>query len=395
MIINTLIALGLIITPFIVLTGYDTRMPKMAAALVFALALSLWVLYKGHIKPFANKWVLIFIGYLLLNIYLSPKPDIILFDIRVGNIWVWQSVSYIIIFSLMLISTASIEFKPQDIKRLLNIMVHCGLVMAVYCILQALCLDQFFKSIGGGTDSLLYANQIAGTLGNPTIAAPFMAMLIPLALYLKRYIFAVIMALATILTMSQVGIGAMAVSLLFYFAVKSKRNLIIAVSTGIIAISAYAFICPVRATINDSYRFGAWKTMTEDMVKPNPGARYPITGIGTGSFGYTFHVKHARHEIHSTFIQAHNEYLELFWNTGLVGLDLFLCAMFYVWKQNFSIKAVLSSTANQYRMALLSSFLCISICAGGTFVFQIGTTIFYTILIVGLLTNTSEHKEEV
>jgi O-antigen ligase len=192
-----------------------------------------------------------------------------------------------------------------------------------------------------------------------------------------------------------VGIGAMAVSLLFYFAVNSKRHLIIAVSTMIIAISAYAFICPIKATVNDSGRLAAWQAIAKDMIRPGTEVKYPITGIGTGSFGYTFHIKHSQHKTNKLFFQAHNDYLELFWNTGLAGLALFLCAMFYVWKQNFSIKAVLSSTANQYRMALLSSFLCISLCAGGTFVFQIGTTIFYTILIVGLLTNTSEHKEEV
>ena len=50
MLIKALIALGLIITPFIVLSGYDTRDPKMAMALVFALAIGLLAFYKGELK---------------------------------------------------------------------------------------------------------------------------------------------------------------------------------------------------------------------------------------------------------------------------------------------------------------------------------------------------------
>jgi hypothetical protein len=362
----------------------------MASALVFSLALSLWVFFNGEIKPFKNKWILIFIGYLMVNIYFSPKINIMIFDNNVGNIWVWHSISHILIFAMALISISSIDFDAKTIKLIFNIMTWCGLVMAVYCILQALCIEQFFALMGTGIHQLAYDRQICGTLGHQTIVSPFMAMIIPIAIYSRKYWQAIVIAIAVIITMSQVAIGAMVISLMFYFGVKGKRNLIAMITLGLIIISGYAFYKPLISTIDDHGRFIAWKILVKDMTAPSEQLKYPITGVGIGSFAYTFHIRHP----HDKGYQAHNEYLEVFWNTGLVGLFIFISGIFYIWKQNFSLKDILNKKINKYRMTLLASFLCISLCALGTFVWHLGAHIFYTLVIIGLLMNKSELNQE-
>ena len=54
---------------------------------------------------------------------------------------------------------------------------------------------------------------------------------------------------------------------------------------------------------------------------------------------------------------------------------------------NYSIYQVFWGGLDTRSAALLSSFLCSVISAGGTFVWQIGTIAFYTAVIVGLLYN--------
>ena len=80
----------------------------------------------------------------------------------------------------------------------------------------------------------------------------------------------------------------------------------------------------------------------------------------------------------NNFWQAHNDYLEFLYNTGIVGLGLFLSALFV-----FLRKAdIFRSKMSRHIFASLS---CIGICAIGTFVFQLGVFIIYTLTLAGML----------
>lgn len=99
-----------------------------------------------------------------------------------------------------------------------------------------------------------------------------------------------------------------------------------------------------------------------------------------GAFRFVNPVRHPGEK--ETFYEAHNDYVELLYNSGFIGLILFLGAIWRMVKINLV-------RLNEYRIALLSSFLCIAINAGGLFVWQIAPIIFNTLVIAGLL-----HKEE-
>lgn len=382
-----LISLGLITIPFFVFQGYDTRIPKMNLALGIALGLSLLAVFQGKLKAFKNKPLLFLMGFLLVSIYLSPKPDITLLGRQVADFWVWKTMFHSIVFFLMLVTVSGIEFTKKNIFLLLNIMVWCGFVMALYCIAQSIGIEQFFVLNTKVKATLCTPkNFIGGTLGHPTIVSPFIAMIIPIAFYLKKRIKAFFMFIAVFLTCSQVAIGAMLVSLVFYLSAKGRRWLVGGWITLILAIAILGigyFKAPrIKAFVGDSGRFETWEQIVTDIKSPinKEGNRYGLTGFGVGSFAYIFPRKH-----NSLMHQAHNEYLELAYNTGVIGLGLFLWAIFYIFQTNFSIKRIWEGRADKYKMALLSSFLCIGICAGGAFVWQLGATLFYTLVIVGLL----------
>lgn len=397
MIIKSLLGLGLAIIPFLVDPRFDTRVPKMGVALAVALALSLLAIFSGKLKPFKNKWVLILLGYLLVSVYFSPKPDVQMFGKQLANFWVWKSILYILIFSLMGIVVASIDFAKNEIKNLLTVMFWAGLLMSLYCIGQSLHLEQWFAKTPGMHTHEPTRWWIGGTLGQPTLVSPFIAMIIPIAILLKKYICAGIMFIAVCLSFSQVAIGAMVVSLLFLVAVKGKKRFI-CVSSGLLVVSlllglGYSQSAKIRAFIKPSGRFQEWNQIVKDIKDPietnNIKISVPYTGRGPGSFFFVYPINHD-----SPYHQAHNEYLELGYNIGLIGLGLFLCAMFYMFKINFSFKEVFQSKTNRYRMCLLSSFICIAICAGGVFIWQLGATIYFTIFVVGLLHNKQGGNDE-
>lgn len=376
--IISLLSLGLILIPFAIYPGFDTREPKIILALGFALALSLAGIYKGIIKPVKNKWLLFLMGFLFINICLCPKPILPYQDIMVQAFWVWKVLSHLLIFFLMYITLSSIEFNDEQRNKIFKIMSWVGLVMSVYVILQYLGLDQFYNLQNWTHDKFPPSAKLGGTLGQPTIVSSFIAMLIPITLYLKKYWAAGVMALVVILCKGQVAIGALFVSLSFILAFKGKKWAI-GVCAGIIAISLFlglgsALNGKIRAFIGDSGRFSQWQQIAKDIkspIIPELKKSYPVTGLGLGAFKYVYHIKHK-----NLWHEAHNDYLEILYNTGIIGLFLFL----------MSLWTILKGKIDRQRKYLLASFLCIAICAGAGFCFQLGAHLYYSIVILALLT---------
>lgn len=383
------ILLGLLaIVPFFILPNMDTREPKMVLALVGAVAVILTVFYLGQFKSVKNKWFLAFLAYLPICIFFSPKPGIALMGMPVANFWVWKASLVFVIFSLFIISIYSIDFKFSDKLLLLKIMFWCGFIMSLYMILQFFGLDQFFTLQNLPVSSLPPSAVIGGTMGHPTIVSPFVAMLIPLGLYFRKYIFVGVMIIAVCLTKSYIGIGAMVLSLIILFALRNRKSLIIFTALLLLTVSI-VFINPKAKQViinRASGRIEIWNNIIQDISKPivkEQNNTYPFTGFSPGSFYYIFH---ARHPSNPSFLQAHNEYLELLYDTGIIGLVIFLGAIItLLWVNLIGL--------NRYRRHLLASFSCILISAGGTFILHIAPIIIYSSIIVALLSKPKQEEE--
>jgi len=380
-----LTSLALILLPFCVWPGYDTREPKLFMALVISLVLGLFSFYKGYFKPYKNIWFMLFLFYIPLNYLLTPKLNLLIFGLPLGAFWIIQSYLIILIFFIAHVAINSYQFTDEDKTRILKIMVWVGTIMSIYAIFQRLGFDQYWITRNPGD----IEGQVAGTLGNRVILAPFLAMIVPLALYLKKYIQAILLILVVFMCQSAVACGALIISLLFLLATKSKRFLILAISLFIIIsliLTIGYFKSPkIKSLMGNNYRFLAWKTIINDVKEPkeitkDKKQRYPLTGFGLGAFRYIFQTEHK--SMLPGYREAHNDYLELLYNTGLIGLGLFLMGLYFLTKQFFPLDRL---NAN-----LFASFICIAICAGGIFVWQQGCHIFYTLVIVGLLNKRGE-----
>ena len=377
------------ICPFAGVQTPDTRYAKTFLGVWLALAIGVSALFSGEIRKCKNRWVLLFLLFIPLNIHLAPQYNIELNGVMSPNYWVWKPFVMYLVYFLMFLSVQSLNITKDSFKSLLNIMVWCALVMSGYVLLQNFGWDQFFtKRIG---DEFIQVTKpiTVGTLGNSTIVSPYIAMIIPLALYLRRYLTAIVLICAVVATQSAMAMGAMIVSLLAYSCLRWKIRgvfwvflalvLSLSVLNGIRVLKPAIFKEMTNKISNDNGRTLVWTGIVKSMKETEFGmvtkSRYPYTGLGIGSFPILM-----KQELKTHFDKAHNEYLQIFSEMGIIGLFLFLAAIGYM------VKTAIFSL-NPEIDALLSSFLCVALVALGSFPWQIAPIIYLTIIITGLLSN--------
>ena len=408
-----LLKIGLVLTPFYELVlklfpycapvAPDTRVAKLFLGTWLALAIGVSALFKGEIRECRNKWILLLIAYIPLNIHLSPKYAIDLNGIDSTNYWVWKPFVFCLCYFLMFLCVQSMNINKKSLEKIFRVMVWCGAIMAGYVLLQNAGWDQFFNVRTGGQFDFVTKPTAVGSLGNSTIVSPYIALIIPFALYLRKYAIAGLMISAVIATQSGVAIGAMGVSLLVYSCLRWKSRgvlaVVLAVSLGIAGLIGYQTVKQERFTkitesiLNTNGRMNVWKksikTIKEHKFGGSPMSKFrnPYTGIGLGSYSVLM-----KPILKTPFDKAHNEYLEVFCTLGIAGLFLFLAAIgfilksvFFAYIDNFSVPEI---------TALFSSFFCMLLIAFGTFIFQLSPHNYYAVLVVGLLHNRRILKGE-
>jgi O-antigen ligase len=351
----------------------------MAWALVFALAIGLIALHKGELKPFKNKWALAIVGFSLLSFYMSPNPALKFFGVDSGRFWSWEPLYQGIVFLLFTVSVASIDFSARRLSQVLTVMMWSGVGMSALVIIQALRLDQFFEHVYGTY------GHMSGTLGNPTLVGPFLCLCIPIALRHRERVLAGLMAVALIATRSDVAVIGLVATLFAYYVLRNRKRMImgivVAAVVGAVVVGAYISSPKFRAVCPDNERFLTSKQALTDLITPvMQGSKkiYAVTGIGPGSFMYLYHAKHNVGQ--EAFLYAHNDPVQVAYELGVVGFFIFMGMLFFIFKQGMKKQS-------EDRVALLASLFGILVCSCGIFVLQIGTHIFYTLTIVGLLSN--------
>ena len=384
--VNVLLLIGLSVTPFILAPGASdlAREPKMAWALVFALAIGLTALYQGTLKPFKNKWALVLVGFCLLSFYLSPKPDLTFFGVESARFWSWEPLYQGIVFLLFTVAVASMQLTRKTLDWIITAMVWCAALMSFLVILQALGLDQFFEHRFGTYGAM------AGTLGNPTLIGPFLCLILPLMFYQKRRTFSLMAITAILATHSDVAWIGLILTISIYIMLKSRRRFITGLCVGAVIIPLVVglyFTQPTfRSTCPDNERFLTWEKSLATLTTPvMQGSKkiYAITGMGPGSFRYLYHVQHEKQKA-ETSAYAHNDYVQTAYELGIIGFILFMGMIVVILR--------LKGGGPAHR-ALMAGLIGILGCAGGIFILQIGTHIYYVLTVVGLLANPNLIKE--
>lgn len=390
-----LIILGIIIIPFyeiflkalpfVVSVAPDARCTKEIIAMVFALSIGLLAVFRGEIKPFRNKWLLLIPVYLLFNLIMAPHSDLFINNVEVGDFYFWQPFAEVLCFGLMIIAISSMEIQFDEVFR---VMVICSTVMAGYVVLQGLGLDQFWYVKQGQQFETVRGRVLGGNMGQPTLVASWMVMMVPLAIYIKKYWMAGLIVVACLMTkgaMVAMALGLIFIMIIVYLS-QGYGKFIIAwlVSLALLALFVVAVNPKIRnqAISRMDGRYEVWTNMVKDIRNGQieDGHKYPITGIGFGRFPFIFPDKHKLQ-----FMQAHNDTLEFIYNCGLIGGFLLLAGIFVM------IKGI---EITPLSFSVIMSFVAVFFCSLGSFPFQLGAHQFYSAILVGIL-NGEDFKRRV
>lgn len=386
--------------PYVVAVPPNTRDAKEIVAMGFALFIGLAAIYAGEIKKCANYFLLILVGYIIINIRAVPHLNFIINGIDSSGIWIWKPYFQCLCFFLMFMAIQSMN--TDELKyKVFPILAWVGFLMAGYVVLQAAGADEWYLVkplvMPGTTFTIDALNpQMVGSLGNSTIVAPFIAMLIPVALAIRHYLKAFVMGAVIFLCRSDMAIIAMLISIIAFYVLTEKnhfgwKHILTVVIVSAIAFTSVFFVANKEANTSKRMftangRISEWKVIYNDLINMKVEEiggiqrTRPFTGYGMGSYGYIYSSTKQ-----SSFRQAHNEYLEIAFSLGLIGTAIFLAAFFFPTKEIFSYQVWHSMTPNV--SAVLCSFLCISLVAVGTFPWQLGAHQFYSVFFFGLLNN--------
>ena len=382
MITTILISVGLILLPLLPIFGFSGKPTLSAFGMGVATALCLWGYFTQEQRPLRNKWLLFFCGYLLISAWQAPYPNLKVLGMNPQHFWVWKSMFYAFMFLGMYrtISSAKLSDKQKDL--IFDIVIYTTMIMSVYVIGQRFGLLQWFTRGDGILPVALDVNgflRAAGTLGSPNYVSPYLMLGIPFALYRKKWLFAIPIVLGVIATNSQMAIGSTIVMLMIILYFKYKKTIIslfvIGALTAGLGLAVKGSV--VDKVIDDSTRFAEWKKIAISIKTPYMSNKaYPYTGRGPGAFKWTY-----RPSSGSNFAEAHNEYLEVLYDTGIIGLFLFVMSLYYIFK---------NTILNERKKYLMSAFIGICVCSGGIFAWHLGMTMYMTVLIAGLLNNETK-----
>lgn len=396
--IENLLRFGLVFIPFYELVTtlllpaqsvafFDTRFPKECAAFLIAILMIMVAVYQGSFKRFRNVWILLFMGFLIVSINKAPVTAIALGSFDISGFWVWKPFLQLFVYFLLLLVVSSMEWNARTCKAYFMVMAWCGFIMAGYVVLQKFGFDQFFYQKPESVVLLTSNPTLIGTMGQPTLVAPFLAMCIIPAIYLKNWIFSIVMLAALFMINSEVASFAVVVAILTFVTAKNPIafGTVLAICV-LIAVLMLSFLRQDdhRKHFNDNGRLSVWSTIVNDLKEPfsaQDPRRFSLTGFGIGSFEYLFHAKH-----HSEWRQAHNEYLELLYCVGFIGLSLFMMGLVHIFKTVYRMISV-----SREAICLLAMTVAACLCAAGTFIWHLAVYQFYGVVIVGLIYSLNRH----
>lgn len=231
------------------------------------------------------------------------------------------------ILCLVLLYKLIIEYLDKNsIEKILKWFKYTAIVLLFYNVLQFFGIDEFFNALGTTTNN----KQVLGIIGNPSHWGPFLAMVQPVFFNKNRQdiISLVLLWGLILLTGSAVGIVGGLLVILFWLTFKKRKLLSIGLGASLVFITSIFLFN--KHYFGNSGRLNAWKE-TFVLMKDKF-----VTGLGLGTFGLKNNIQggHWQH--------LHNEYYQLVFELGIIGLVLVLWCIYDYFKTFASIKTDLT-----------------------------------------------------
>lgn len=328
--------------------------PWQAHTLWVDLGVSLLTMRKlseGWAMPVRNDPLGWWVGYLCL-------VTLFLFNLGIkefAGYTIDMSIPILHVASLVLFYLAAMaDFNRRFLERLLLWVGRSSMLVCVYCLLQALHFDQFYRNREITTHSFI------GVLGNPTVTAIHLSLMLPIFLYFahtrNRWWLAssavclLLIGWLVVVNTAATGAAAAMVALLWWGVLRSRVTLCCAI--GLLLVGVW-YISAHPGFLNPSGRYEAWREFARVW------SRASITGHGLGAvimLGYE-----RPHPFIAGWQHTHNEFLQVALEQGVIGLWL-MCWTIWAWgcrvwqHRRDALIAMLGGMGLAFLMACILSF---------------------------------------
>ncbi|MBR3654373.1 MAG: O-antigen ligase family protein [Elusimicrobia bacterium] len=245
----------------------------------------------------------------------------------------------------------------KDLKRLVNFLIFATYIVCIYAVIQYIDTRYFPAPPEKGLDPFIwrwaFQERIFSTFGNPNFFGDFLVVMNPivLALFFRKKSFHLLLlwlliVFSTVFSYSKgawIGFGVGIVAFTFLFIgyilnISKKKKAVLIVLTSLFVISLVAggtmFQLKKRPD-SSSFRIFTWLSCWE-MINT-----HPIIGTGIGTF-YLTYPSYRRPQIffiegmHNTESDhPENEYLEVFYDEGIIGIGIFLLLLLTIFAIGF------------------------------------------------------------
>lgn len=340
------------------------------------LAVAGWMMVHGGLRPLKNKWMAVFILLVVVSHFHSPNINFESYflpkDMAIYN---YKPMFELLVFFLMFLGVSNLSLSSDDVKRINKSFCWMAVIYSGYIILQRLGIDQWYTVVGEQVHLTRHA-EAGGFISQPVFAGAFLALCFPFAIKNKKHWMTALIFVGAFLTGNRSCIFAMVVCALLMNRYWMRVGKLMVIAYCLMLVAALAVFWnweQMTVYFNESGRLPNWKNLLLDFIHPNfPGLHdhhYIITGHGIGAFPVIFPFYH-----HSDFFQAHNEFLEILYGTGLAGITITFLMIKDFFKQ-VSVEPV--------RIGLFA----IGICALTNPVLHIPQLAFITTFLLGMLYN--------
>ena len=270
-----------------------------------------------------------------------------------------STISYILLFYIFISSSPKDgKSKKTYVLSYLNTIVLSTGLISTYAVLEHF-----------GIDKTLWVqdvqSRVFSTLGQPNWLSAYLVAILPLPilLFLKNkkpahLLLSLLIITSIIFTKSQSGIATLLIVLVLItiYKVKSKGKLLLS-----LAILLATFLILKPQSLNSLNQINPFHSTTKELVLKDLDARgnggsdsmtirrvvwqgaltlgkkHPILGTGPETFAYSYYWERpAEHNLLSEwdflYNKAHNEYLNFFANTGLLGIGSYLLLIIWITK---------------------------------------------------------------
>ena len=288
----------------------------------------------------------------------------------------------------------------KSLKRIVNFLIFATYIVCIYAVIQFIDTRYFPAPPAKGLDPFIwrwaFGNRIFSTFGNPNFFGDFLVVMSPivLSLFFKKkslhlLFLWVLITFSTIFSYSKgawigFGVGLIAFAFLFIgFILNISRRkkailiLIMALFTASIVAGGTFFQLKKRPD-SSSFRIFTWLSCWE-MINT-----HPVIGTGIGTF-YLTYPSYRRPQIffiegmHNTESDhPENEFLEVFYDEGVIGLSIFLLLLLmvltigfknlYYFRRNNSNKNTLSYLQLGFVSAIVAQLAHDCVCVSLRFV---------------------------